>query len=60
MVNQNQAGLIGQSKSASEIVDRIVTKHEAFFRLISETSRLTRDEQLELLETAIPSAKVSP
>ncbi len=46
-----------QSETTSHVVDRIVTKHEAFFRLITETSSLSRDEQLALLETAIPSAK---
>ena len=56
----------GRSKSVthsqettSSVINRIVEKNEAFFRLIS-TSGLTRDEQFALLHKAIPSSKEAP
>lgn len=46
-----------REENATSVVDRIVEKHEAFFRLISQASSLSRDEQLALLHTAIPSSQ---
>lgn len=46
-----------EERNTSQVVDAIVEKHEAFFKLISQAGSLSRDEQLALLHAAIPSSQ---